>query len=287
MMRALRWFALLASVAVTGCASVTGGNVQKMYVQTQTQAGVAVTGADCTLVNDKGSWRLTAPGDTSIVRSNKRMEVKCDKQPLPQGVVSVESATRGAMYGNIILGGVIGAVVDHSSGAAYEYPEMVKVTMGRMISMDVPKAGTPAATAEAAKNASLRASAAPAAAPVPMAAAPMPVIAPIASGYARIDDVDAVPYLGDKGREEYRVWLTRQTPRAFAVGTDGAWLAAWGIRPINTAHPTDPSERAMLLCQQRSKETCTLYAVNGSVVWTKPASVNRPVSRSEPASLAR
>jgi hypothetical protein len=139
MMRAIRLLVLLAGVALAGCASVSGGNVQKMYVQAQSQNGAAVTGADCTLTNDKGTWRLTAPGDTSIVRSNKRMEVKCDKSPLPQGVVSVESATRGAMYGNIILGGVVGAVIDHNSGAAYEYPEMIKVIMGRMVSMDVPK----------------------------------------------------------------------------------------------------------------------------------------------------
>lgn len=272
MTRLLRLFALLAGVALTGCASVSGGNVQKMYVQAQTQAGAAVTGAECTLINDKGSWRLVAPGDTSIVRSNKRIEVKCEKQPLPQGVVSVESSTRGAMYGNILLGGVVGAVVDHNSGAGYEYPEMIKVTMGRMISLDVPKGTTPAATAEANKNASVRA--AGGTMPTVAAAAPGPAIAAIASGYARIDDVDAVPYLSDRGREEYRVWLTRQTPKAFAVGTDGAWLGAWGLRPANSAHPSDPSERAMLICQQRTKGTCMLYAINGSVVWNKPAAAS-------------
>ena len=142
MIRTIRLLVLLACVALAGCASVSGGNVQKMYVQAQAQDGAAVAGADCTLTNDKGTWRLTAPGDTSIVRSNKRMEVKCDKSPLPQGVVSVESATRGAMYGNIILGGVVGAVIDHNSGAGYEYPEMIKVIMGRMVAMDVPKQPT-------------------------------------------------------------------------------------------------------------------------------------------------
>jgi hypothetical protein len=279
MTRAIRFLALLLCAAATGCASVSGGNVQKMYVQAQTQTGAAVAGADCTLSNDKGSWRLTAPGDTSIVRSNKRMEVKCDKQALPQGVVSVESSTRGAMFGNIILGGVVGAVIDHNSGAAYEYPEMIKVIMGRMMSLDVPKGNTPAATAEAQKNAAARSAAAqstgahatqPAAA-VPSMAAPPPV-ASIATGYARVDDVDAVPYLSDKGREDYRQWVGRPTPKAFAVATDGAWFGAWSLKPTDASHPTDPSERAMLLCRQRTRTTCMMYAVNGSVVWTKPAS---------------
>ena len=94
--KTIRLLAVLACVVTTGCASVSGGNVQKMDVQAQTEAGAAETGA-------------------------------------------VASATRGAMYGNLIMGGVVGAVIDHSSGAAYEHPEMIKVTMGRMISMDVPK----------------------------------------------------------------------------------------------------------------------------------------------------
>ena len=276
-MRAIRLLVLLAGVALAGCASVSGGNVQKMYVQAQSQNGAAVAGADCTLTNDKGTWRVTAPGDTSIVRSNKRMEVKCDKSPLPQGVVSVESATRGAMYGNIILGGVVGAVIDHNSGAAYEYPEMIKVIMGRMVSMDVPKQPT-AGTRDPNIPRDTRAGTAgpgqpPARAIAPADPAPSVAIAPMATGYARIDDVDAVPYLGDKGREEYRVWITRPTPKAFAVSANGAWFAAWSLKPTDPAHPTDPSQRAMLLCQQRAKANCMLYAVNGSVVWAKPVPV--------------
>ena len=276
-MRAIRLLVLLAGVALAGCASVSGGNVQKMYVQAQSQNGAAVAGADCTLTNDKGTWRVTAPGDTSIVRSNKRMEVKCDKSPLPQGVVSVESATRGAMYGNIILGGVVGAVIDHNSGAAYEYPEMIKVIMGRMVSMDVPKQPT-AGTRDPNIPRDTRAGTAgpgqpPARAIAPADPAPSVAIAPMATGYARIDDVDAVPYLGDKGREEYRVWITRPTPKAFAVSANGAWFGAWSLKPTDPAHPTDPSQRAMLLCQQRAKANCMLYAVNGSVVWAKPVPV--------------
>ncbi|MBC7467934.1 MAG: hypothetical protein H7322_01280 [Ramlibacter sp.] len=285
MVRAIRLLlVLLAGVVLAGCASVSGGNVQKMYVQAQSQNGAAVSGADCTLTNDKGSWRLTAPGDTSIVRSNKRMEVKCDKSPLPPGVVSVESATRGAMYGNIILGGVVGAVIDHNSGAAYEYPEMIKVIMGRMVSMDVPKQPVSGTRDPNIPKDTRAASARPtptqppgqaiaAADPVPSAAAGIAPIAPIATGYARIDDIDAVPYLGDKGREGYRLWIKRPTPKAFAVSTDGSWFGAWGLRPADPAHPTDPSERAMLLCQQRTKGICMLYAVNGSVVWAKPTPV--------------
>jgi hypothetical protein len=283
--RTIRLLALLGCALGAGCASVSGGNTQKMYVQAQAQDGTPVAGADCSLSNDKGTWRIQSPGDTSITRSNKRMEVKCDKSPLPQGVVSVESATRGAMFGNLIVGGVVGAVIDHSSGAAYEYPEMIKVVMGRHIAMDQPKGTTPAATAEAMKVARTRQDQArtqpPTAAaqvhvpqvtpPVVASALPMQVPPPIASGYARIDDVDAVPYLGDKGREDYRQWVGRPTPKAFALASTGHWFGAWSLKPFDPSHPSDPTERALLVCSQRAAAPCKLYAVNGSVVWTKQA----------------
>ena len=36
------------------------------------------------------------------------------------------------MFGNIILGGGVGAIIDHNNGSAYEYPALIKIFMGRM-----------------------------------------------------------------------------------------------------------------------------------------------------------
>ena len=49
------------------------------------------------------------------------------------------SVTKGAMFGNIILGGGIGAIVDHNSGAAYEYPAFFQVIMGGFSKVDPSK----------------------------------------------------------------------------------------------------------------------------------------------------
>lgn len=382
MERLFRLMALCACVFATGCASVAGGNVQKIYVQAQNKDGSEVSGADCQLSNDKGTWRLRAPGDSSVVRSNRPIEVKCDKAPLPQGVVSVESGTRAAMFGNILIGGVVGAVIDHSSGAAYEYPEQIRVVMGQLTSLpwvaggtkapppsgyaaltdvsavpylgphgrDVyrewngrpnPKAfaisadghyawasGTspadkslptdpferavsacdrhaqikcklyavndnvvwvkeaPALTAPvvsaAAPTAAAPAAAAPATAvvdepkPVPVVATPSPSDQParIASGFAAIDDVDAIPYLSDRGRQGYREWLVKGTPRAFALAPNGSWASAWGLKPLDASAPTDPAERALRNCSRNSSAPCKLYAVNNAVVWVKEAAEN-------------
>ncbi|HEX7891825.1 MAG TPA: hypothetical protein VF522_20935 [Ramlibacter sp.] len=91
----------------------------------------------------------------------------------------------------------------------------------------------------------------------------------IASGYAAIDDVDAIPYLSDRGRGEYRNWLQRPTPRAFALSEDGHWYSTSGLKPSDASLPRDPAERALLMCERVAHQPCKLYAVNGAVVWTR------------------
>jgi hypothetical protein len=103
----------------------------------------------------------------------------------------------------------------------------------------------------------------------PSAPAPVAAAARFGSGFAAIDDVDAVPYLSDRGRNGYREYLTRPTPKAFAIAPNGHWFSAWSLAPSDAAMPTDPSERAMLICERSAKVPCKLYAVNSAVVWTK------------------
>ena len=41
----------------------------------------------------------------------------------------VASSTKAMAFGNILLGGVIGAGVDIGTGAAYDYPEVISVAL--------------------------------------------------------------------------------------------------------------------------------------------------------------
>jgi hypothetical protein len=130
---------LLPSVLLaSGCASVTGGSSQSVAVQTRDSAGKEVTGANCELSNGKGRWLVTTPGSTTINRSNDDMHVLCNKTGEEPGRAEVVSITKNAMYGNILLGGPVGAFIDHSSGAAYEYPSFIQLVMGRSIRIETP-----------------------------------------------------------------------------------------------------------------------------------------------------
>lgn len=114
-----------------GCASITGSTDQTISVEARSTTG-QVAGAVCELDNDKGKWFVTSPGSTRISRSNEDLIVTCRKDDLSPGIVTVESRTKGSMAGNILFGGIIGAVIDHNSGAAYQYPTLVQVLMGQV-----------------------------------------------------------------------------------------------------------------------------------------------------------
>jgi dienelactone hydrolase len=81
------------------------------------------------------------------------------------------------------------------------------------------------------------------------------------SDFAAIDNVDAIPYLKDTGREAYRVFLSKSLPRAFAVSPSGEW--SWA------EEGDDPAERVLSTCQQSSGQPCKLYAVDDYVVWSE------------------
>lgn len=126
----LRMLALGALAPLfTGCASIVSGQNQSLSVETL-QAGKPLSGANCKLVNDKGSWFVTTPGSVTVRRSGDALNLRCEKEGIEPGVTAVQSATKGMAFGNILFGGFIGAAVDIGSGAAFDYPALIQVPMG-------------------------------------------------------------------------------------------------------------------------------------------------------------
>ncbi len=82
---------------------------------------------------------------------------------------------------------------------------------------------------------------------------------PIKSDYAALDNIEAIPFLKDTGREQYRAFLEKSLPRAFALSPTGAW--SW------TEDGDDPAERALANCEKSSELPCKLYAIDDYVVW--------------------
>lgn len=127
------------SLVVSGCATMTGTNSQTISVQTRAANGKEIKEAQCDLINKRGTYFLTTPSTITINRSNDNILVTCRKDGFDNGRATVISDTKGSMWGNIILGGGIGAIVDHNNGTAYEYPSFVQVVMGQDVTIGKPK----------------------------------------------------------------------------------------------------------------------------------------------------
>ncbi|WP_246860543.1 dienelactone hydrolase family protein [Noviherbaspirillum sp. UKPF54] len=93
--------------------------------------------------------------------------------------------------------------------------------------------------------------------------------------YATLDNIDAVPYLKGDAREHYREFLTKSTPRAFAVSASGAW--SWA------EDGDDPAEQVLADCQKHSSQPCKLYAVDNNVVWVDDQPVNGTATAAAPS----
>ncbi|MGH7154811.1 MAG: hypothetical protein ACREF3_12865 [Acetobacteraceae bacterium] len=104
------------------------GTNQSLSVDTTSQ-GQELAGAQCSLTNNKGTWFVTTPGTVTVHRSYDAMNVKCTDTGYAPAITTSNSSTKGMAFGNILFGGLIGAGVDMSTGAAYDYPVLITVPM--------------------------------------------------------------------------------------------------------------------------------------------------------------
>jgi uncharacterized protein YceK len=115
----------------SGCASIVSGTNQSISVDTH-KKGVPVVAANCKLTNDKGVWYVATPGSVTVHRSYDDIAIRCEKDGHDPGLLTAKSSTKGMAFGNILVGGVVGAGVDMATGAAYDYPVLLSVEMGEI-----------------------------------------------------------------------------------------------------------------------------------------------------------
>ncbi|MBL8477983.1 MAG: hypothetical protein JNK59_01640 [Sterolibacteriaceae bacterium] len=133
-----------ASVLFSGCATITSNEMQLVSLSTKGADGNPVEKAKCSLTNDKGRWEMVAPGFVSVRRSAEDLTVECKKEGLADGFLRAISRAAGGMFGNIIFGGGIGALIDHNKGTGYDYPNDLPVRMGASSVVDKKDEGTSA-----------------------------------------------------------------------------------------------------------------------------------------------
>ena len=121
-------------IALSGCATIVDGSGQSVSVST-----TPVQGAACTLTNSEGTWYVTSPGSVQVHKTKNDLTVTCTKDGYQPGSQVAVSKFGGATFGNLVLGGGVGAIVDAASGANYYYDSPLIVPLGE------PKAAAAAA----------------------------------------------------------------------------------------------------------------------------------------------
>lgn len=125
-----------ASLSLVGCASIVNDTTHGMRLDTKTASGDLVSGADCTISNDYGSTQVRSGTTVQVRRSSKDMDISCTHPSNPEARARAISRANAGLAGNIIFGGGIGAIIDHSKGTAYTYPTWVQLVFGQTLVFD-------------------------------------------------------------------------------------------------------------------------------------------------------
>ncbi len=110
---------------MAGCATIVHGTTQQVRVET-TPAGAKAS---------VGSQTIITPGELTLPREYSYI-VNLEKPGYTPTYAHINQATSNYVWGDLLLGGFMGAAVDYSDGAAYELaPAIVSATLA-------PSAGT-------------------------------------------------------------------------------------------------------------------------------------------------
>jgi hypothetical protein len=144
--------ALIVAVTATGCATIVNETTHPMKLETAKADGTLVSDAECKLSNDYGTITGKSGNTLQVRRSSKDLDITCTLPDNQDALARAISRANAGLAGNILIGGGIGAIIDHSKGTAYTYPTWVRLVFGKTLVFDrsAEKEGQPVAGVEAA-----------------------------------------------------------------------------------------------------------------------------------------
>jgi len=112
------------AVILASCASIIEGNTQDVQINL-----VGAESAQCTAISAEETVEFIAPALVKLHKSYYPAEITCTADG-QTGTVKALADVANWGYGGAVLGVGIGAGVDTYTGAAFEYPAEITVTMG-------------------------------------------------------------------------------------------------------------------------------------------------------------
>jgi hypothetical protein len=110
----------LASVAVivtAGCATIMEGTSQSVQITTMPPGARCFVDREGARLGEVGS----TPGSIRLDKSKSDVAVTCSKAGYETATVAQSPNFQGTTFGNILIGGGVGAIADAASGANYQF----------------------------------------------------------------------------------------------------------------------------------------------------------------------
>ena len=128
------FFAIVAMVSASGCATVTGDATQAINIQTVDANGKPVDGMACRIVNGSAEYM----GDTPLFglrvrRSPTPLVAECKRHGYPMAralIISRADLASGSTAQLLLPGGSSMLIIDHISGFMYQYPRWIRAQVG-------------------------------------------------------------------------------------------------------------------------------------------------------------
>ena len=115
---------LIAGMAISGCSSI----VNEKSTGINIEAPGCPDGTECTLKHKKGH-NARVPTHVTIPKSDDPLHIECRTSDGRIYVNAAESRMGAMIWGNVVFGGGIGAIVDAHTDAHRIYPHTIKVPM--------------------------------------------------------------------------------------------------------------------------------------------------------------
>jgi hypothetical protein len=116
---------VLTLVSLSGCATIVTGANQGVMVESDP------SGAACTVARDGTQLAAisTTPNTVIIGKGWSDLALDCKKEGHADSKTSAVSKFQPWALGNILIGGIIGFIVDGATGAITEYPKVVSLLL--------------------------------------------------------------------------------------------------------------------------------------------------------------
>ena len=117
--------ALLLAATLPACATLTTGTTQAITVVTDPP------GASCQLRRDNAIIATVSntPGTAQVTKSSRDITVNCTRPGHTDGGTTLGAQFQAMTLGNVLVGGLVGVIVDASSGATSTYPSTITLSL--------------------------------------------------------------------------------------------------------------------------------------------------------------